>query len=89
MRDCLQVSCAELDRLTECALQAGALGARLTGAGFGGCAIVFARRDELAGVRQRLVDWFYAGEASHVFEVVPSAGALAMAAGTSAVSSHP
>lgn len=89
LRDGLQVSCGELDRLTECALQAGALGARLTGAGFGGCAIVFAPRVELEGVKQRLVDLFYGGDASHVFEVLPSAGALAMAGGTSAGSSHP
>ena len=33
-----------LDRLVEAAMDSGAPGARLTGAGFGGCAVVFARQ---------------------------------------------
>ena len=40
LRDDYEVSCAELDAVVEAALAAGASGARLTGAGFGGCAIV-------------------------------------------------
>ncbi len=40
LRDDYEVSCTELDAVVEAALAAGASGARLTGAGFGGCAIV-------------------------------------------------
>jgi galactokinase len=39
LRDDYEVSCAELDTAVEAALEAGALGARMTGGGFGGCAI--------------------------------------------------
>jgi galactokinase len=39
MRDDFEISTPELDAFVELADEAGALGARLTGAGFGGCAI--------------------------------------------------
>jgi galactokinase len=39
LRDEYEVSCVELDAVVEEALAAGASGARLTGAGFGGCVI--------------------------------------------------
>jgi len=41
-----EVSCAELDLLVDLALkQEGILGARMTGAGFGGCTVNLLRRD--------------------------------------------
>ena len=40
LRDRLHVSRAELDGLVERAMAAGAAGARLTGAGFGGCVVI-------------------------------------------------
>jgi galactokinase len=40
LRDDFEVSCAELDAVVDAALEAGALGARMTGGGFGGSAIV-------------------------------------------------
>lgn len=45
LRDDYQVSCPALDELVVAAEQAGAVGARLTGAGFGGCIVALA--DEL------------------------------------------
>jgi galactokinase len=47
LRDDYEVSCAELDRLVERARAAGAAGARLTGAGFGGCAVALCRANRL------------------------------------------
>jgi galactokinase len=52
LRDDYDVSTPELDRLVEAALALGACGARLTGAGFGGCLLVLcpdAAHEELTG----------------------------------------
>jgi galactokinase len=46
LKDDYEVSCAELDLLVDLALkQEGVLGARMTGAGFGGCTVNLLRRD--------------------------------------------
>lgn len=81
LRDRLLVSNPALDELVECALDAGALGARLTGAGFGGCAIVLTKTEHLDKVRTGLLTTFYArratfDEQSHLMIATPSAGAL-------------
>jgi galactokinase len=46
-RDDMEVSTPELDMLVECLVDAGALGARLTGAGFGGCVVALTPRDRI------------------------------------------
>lgn len=80
LRDDYDVSARELDRLVEVAREGGAAGARLTGAGFGGCIVALARADTadtvLHGVRER----FYAKHgvrdtADALFVAEPSAGA--------------
>jgi galactokinase len=55
LRDDFQVSCPELDVAVEAALEAGALGARMTGGGFGGSAIALVPLDRVAAVRERAV----------------------------------
>ena len=48
LRDDFAVSCGELDLAVESALAAGALGARMTGGGFGGSAIALVDADLVA-----------------------------------------
>ena len=76
LRDRLQVSVPALDRLVEAAMASGALGARLTGAGFGGCAVVLCHRRDLAQVRSGLIDRFYAGDDTRLIDAEPGAGAV-------------
>jgi len=52
LRDDYEVSAPELDFIVEAARASGASGARLTGAGFGGCAVVLARKGILDGLSQ-------------------------------------
>lgn len=52
LKENYEVSAAELDFIVDTARAAGASGARLTGAGFGGCAVVLARKDILDGLSQ-------------------------------------
>jgi galactokinase len=76
LRDRLEVSCPALDRLVEAAMDSGAIGARLTGAGFGGCAVVFCRRAGLSKVHDGLVERFYSGSADHIIHAEPGRGAV-------------
>jgi galactokinase len=69
LRDLLRVSTPALDRIVAEAVSAGALGARLTGAGFGGCAIVFCTAADREQVRQALRDRL-------IIDAEPSDGAL-------------
>lgn len=50
LRDDFEVSCEELDLAVSAALVAGALGARMTGGGFGGCAIALCRSADVGAV---------------------------------------
>ncbi|WP_406831960.1 galactokinase [Pedococcus sp. KACC 23699] len=51
MRDDFEISVEELDTAVTSATEAGALGARMTGGGFGGSAIALVRRDDAATVQ--------------------------------------
>lgn len=51
-------SSPELNELTGMAMKAGALGSRLTGAGWGGCCVSLVRRTDLATFVPKLMDYY-------------------------------
>ena len=81
LRDAYEVSTPELDTIVEVAMEAGAAGARLTGAGFGGCAVVLCARRTVAHVMDSLAARFYAPRLGGapgpdvIFAVRPEGGA--------------
>ncbi len=75
-----EISCAELDELVLLAREAGALGARLTGAGFGGCTVNLLRAGTAPEFMRFINERYYeprelARAGNNQFEFVPAAGA--------------
>ncbi|MET9080991.1 galactokinase [Streptomyces sp. NPDC004237] len=77
LRDDFRISCPELDLVVDTALASGALGARMTGGGFGGSAIVLAEAADVDTITKAVEEAFAAAgfQAPRTFEAVPSAGA--------------
>ncbi|MDC7338591.1 galactokinase [Streptomyces lydicus] len=77
LRDDFKISCRELDLAVDTANAAGALGARMTGGGFGGSAIVLVEETAARTVGTAVTEAFAAAghAAPRIFEAVPSAGA--------------
>ncbi|QMU79427.1 galactokinase [Streptacidiphilus sp. PB12-B1b] len=77
LRDDFAVSCAETDLVVAAANAAGALGARMTGGGFGGSVVVLAEEGAADGIADAVADAFAAEgwKSPRSFAAVPSAGA--------------
>ncbi|MDF2045288.1 galactokinase [Microbacterium sp. Kw_RZR3] len=77
MRDDFEISVPELDLAVETTLAAGALGARMTGGGFGGAAIALIPTGLIAAATEEVLAAFAASgfRAPNVFTVTPSEGA--------------
>ena len=77
LRDDYEVTVPELDKAVDAALDAGALGARMTGGGFGGCVIALVEADAADTVAGKVADAFatagFGAPASFVAQ--PSQGA--------------
>lgn len=58
-RDLYECSCRELDELVEVAKGAGAIGARLTGAGWGGCTVSLVQGDQVGPFLQALRERYF------------------------------
>ncbi len=78
LRDDFDASTARLDAMVRCAREASAFGARLTGAGFGGCITALTHESNAAAVLGRLEKDYYAkldaGAASRALHTMVHAG---------------
>lgn len=81
LRDDYEVSCLELDLAVDAALNAGAIGARMTGGGFGGSAIALVHESQLDQVRDAVLKTFADHELQtpDTFTVLPADGAQLIA----------
>lgn len=60
LRDDFAVTGEHLDALVQAAWDHGAVGARMTGAGFGGCSVMIVRTDELDSFKQKVAQQYQA-----------------------------
>ncbi|MFE1950196.1 galactokinase [Streptomyces sp. NPDC059524] len=77
LRDDLRISCPELDLVVDTARSAGAVGARMTGGGFGGSALVLVETADADAVTKSILTAFETAAFTppRVFPAVPSTGA--------------
>jgi galactokinase len=77
MRDDFQISITELDVAVETAISQGAVGARLTGGGFGGAAIALIEAGKVASLSAAVLDKFrdQGFEKPEIFTVTADEGA--------------
>jgi galactokinase len=77
LRDDYEVSCEELDAVVDVSLDHGALGARMTGGGFGGSAIVLAPADRTEPIAEAIASAYdeRGWDAPAFLTAPPSAGA--------------
>jgi galactokinase len=86
LRDDYEVSCAELDALVEIAesigLPGGVQGCRMTGGGFGGCAVALVKSDAVAAITKKLATDYKTktGLEATIFGSRPAAGATVIKA---------
>jgi galactokinase len=81
LRDDYQVSCAELDALVEIAKsiprKEGMIGCRMTGAGFGGCAVSLVKTDAVKRIKRKFEEDYEKATRQHatIFSSRPAGGA--------------
>lgn len=90
-RDLYEISCPELEKLIDCLKNAGTMGSRLTGAGWGGCTVSLVKKEDAQRIINEVWETYYMDYASKVeglleipskenmnkviFECVPAEGA--------------
>ncbi|KAJ1524989.1 hypothetical protein ONE63_009840 [Megalurothrips usitatus] len=83
LRDLFECSHPQLDELVSCARKSGALGARLTGAGWGGCMVALALEEQADALMSSLKETYYRANSlgvkendKFIFHSQPGGGAV-------------
>lgn len=90
-RDYYGISCPEIEELVKCLKNAGTMGSRITGAGWGGCTVSLVRKEEAEDIIGKVWENYYIGYAKNregllpvpenkdrnkvIFECIPAEGA--------------
>lgn len=53
-----EVTGLHLDTIVDAAINSGAIGARMTGAGFGGCGIALIKKDKILGFKEKVISYY-------------------------------
>lgn len=84
-RDMYECSCPELDQLVDICLKSGAIGSRLTGAGWGGCTVSMVPAEKLNHFLSSVKDDFYKSNSKRlalmeksIFATKPGNGAMVL-----------
>jgi galactokinase len=86
LRDDYEVSCSELDTIVEIAgrigMKGGVFGCRMTGGGFGGCAVALLQTDAVAHISETIAEEYKrkTGVEASLFMSRPAAGATILSA---------
>ncbi|MCR5185297.1 MAG: galactokinase [Bacilli bacterium] len=59
LKEDYEVTGEYLDAIQEAAIYAGAIGARMTGAGFGGCAIALIKKSSFEEFKEKVIDYYF------------------------------
>ena len=59
LKEDYEVTGEYLDAIQEAAINAGAIGARMTGAGFGGCAIALIKKDTFEEFKEKVIKYYF------------------------------
>ena len=59
LKEDYEVTGVYLDAIQEAAIKAGAIGARMTGAGFGGCAIALIKKNQFEEFKDKVIEYYF------------------------------